>query len=143
MPKKIRLFGKVFVYSFKVRRRVRRVRPVSKNSKKNYLAHKAEALSLVLTRIEHFNKIYNFKFGRVSIRNQKTRWGSCSQKGNLSFNYRIALLPPALSDYVIVHELCHLQEFNHSENFWSLVAVACPNYFEIRKELKQTKLHLE
>ena len=142
MKKQIRLFG----YSFRLRRRRVR-RAASKISQKNYLKHKELARVLVGERIEFFIAIYAthgyvFKVGRISIRNQKMRWGSCSRKGNLNFNYRIALLPPTLCDYVIVHELCHLGEFNHSRKFWDLVALALPNYCEIRMELKKKKLHL-
>jgi hypothetical protein len=65
------------------------------------------------------------------------RWGSCSKKGNLNFNYKIALLPQRHSDYVIVHELCHLREFNHSKKFWDLVEQAVPNHRALRTELKR------
>ncbi|NBS67881.1 M48 family peptidase [bacterium] len=66
----------------------------------------------------------------------RTRWGSCSKRGNLNFNYRILFLPPHLADYLIVHELCHLKEFNHSPRFWALVAQGCPNYHACKKELR-------
>ena len=95
---------------------------------------------LALKKIEAFNKIYQFKYNRVSIRNQKTRWGSCSKSGNLNFNYKIALLPEKLVDYIIVHELCHLKEFNHSEKFWALVSITIPDYTIVRTELKQSGL---
>ena len=139
------MFGKNFLYRVRIRKRIRRVRRTGKLSRENYLAHKESARNLALGSIEYFKKIYaahgyNFKVGRVSIRNQRTRWGSCSKVGNLNFNYRIALLPPKLSDYIIVHELCHLGEFNHSRKFWDLVALACPDYVEIRAELKGRKL---
>jgi predicted metal-dependent hydrolase len=149
MKKQIRLFGKTFQYTFRLRRvRRRRIRrAASKSSRKNYLKYKKQARTLVLERLEFYKNIYtvggyNFKVGRISIRNQKTRWGSCSKAGNLNFNYRIALLPPALADYVVVHELCHIGEFNHSRSFWNLVAVACPNYREIRNELKKKRFSL-
>lgn len=108
----------------------------TKNTKKEYLENKNKALTLAKSRIEYFNNIYNFKFNRVTIKNQKTRWGSCSKRGNLNFNYKIALLPVHISDYIIVHELCHLKEFNHSQRFWDLVAIAVPDYLIIMKELK-------
>jgi predicted metal-dependent hydrolase len=94
----------------------------------SYKENKDQALKLVLERIEHFNKFYNFKYGKISIRNQRTRWGSCSRKGNLNFSYKIALIPQEQADYIIVHELCHLKEFNHSQNFWDLIALQIPNH---------------
>ncbi len=109
---------------------------------KNYLENKDKALQIVKDRIEYFNMFYNYKWNRIVIRNQKTRWGSCSKKGNLNFNYKIALLPQKSSDYIIVHELCHLGEFNHSRKFWDLVAKTVPGYKEIRKNLRKNQLTL-
>ena len=107
-----------------------------KYTKAEYLKQKKTAQILVKQKIEQFNLIYNFKFNRISIKNQKTRWGSCSSKGNLNFNYKIIFLPEKIADYIVVHELCHLYEFNHSQKFWNLVAKTIPDYREIRKELK-------
>ncbi len=116
-------------------RRIRRKRVIKRKPSKKYLEHKEAARSLVLSRLEHFNQHYKLTFGRVSIRNQKSRWGSCSSKGNLNFNYKLALLPSHLSDYVIVHELCHRKQFNHSQKFWDLVGETLPNYIELKTEL--------
>lgn len=113
----------------------------SKRTRKDYLEHKNQALILVHDRLKYFNNFYNFKFNRVSIKNQKTRWGSCSKKGNLNFNYKIVLLPPKLADYIIVHELCHLKELNHSDRFWNLVAKTFPDYLKLRQELKNIKTY--
>lgn len=111
---------------------------IKKSSRRDYyVQHKAEAHALVVARLAHFNQYYNFTYHRVSIKNQKTRWGSCSRKGNLNFNYKIALLPPRLVDYIIVHELCHLGELNHSRKFWNLLSQTIPDYFAIRAELKK------
>lgn len=102
----------------------------------DYLAKKEAARVLVLSRLAHFNNFYGFKYHRISIRNQATRWGSCSRSGNLNFNYRLLDLAPAVADYIIVHELCHLAEFNHSARFWRLVAQAVPDYDEQRRALR-------
>ena len=114
---------------------------VKKNSKKDFIKYKEQALLLARNRVAYFNNIYNFGFNKINIRNQKTRWGSCSKKGSLNFNYKIALLPARLADYIIVHELCHLGEFNHSPNFWNLVAQTAPDYLEIRRQLKRTGIN--
>lgn len=111
-------------------------RVVFKNSRADYLKNKKYASRLIQGRIEYFNKEYCFSFGKISIRNQKTRWGSCSKKSNLNFNYKITFLPAKVADYIIVHELCHLGEFNHSQKFWNLVAETIPDYRGARKELR-------
>ena len=113
-------------------------RVFAKGTKKDYAKYKDQALVLAQQRIEYFNKDYGFKFNKINIKNQKTRWGSCSRKGNLNFNYKIALLSEKLADYIIIHELCHLKEFNHSQKFWNLVAKMMPDYLEIRNELKRS-----
>ncbi len=105
-------------------------------SRREYLAYKETARTLVHARITFFNQHYQYTYGKIAIRNQKTRWGSCSKKGNLNFSYKLARMRPELADYVVVHELCHLREFNHSERFWDLVAETIPNYRELRKDLK-------
>jgi hypothetical protein len=114
--------------------------PIVRRSRKEYLQYKKAAHDLALRKLNEFNQFYNFNFQRISIRNQKTRWGSCSKKGNLNFSYRIALLPEHLSDYIIVHELCHLGEFNHSKNFWDLVEKQIPECKKLRRELKNRVL---
>jgi predicted metal-dependent hydrolase len=98
--------------------------------------YKEDARSLAAARLAHFNSFYNFSYNTVSIKAQKTRWGSCSRKKNLNFNYKIALLPLHLTDYIIVHELCHLAQMNHSAKFWTLVAQTIPDHTARRKELR-------
>lgn len=105
-------------------------------SRREYLAKKEEARRLAAAKLQEFNVYYQLKYSRISIRNQKTRWGSCSRKGNLNFNYRIAHLPEKHLNYIIVHELCHLKEFNHSKRFWNLVSEKIPDYKETRKEIR-------
>lgn len=109
-------------------------------TKAEYVKHKPAALAMAQNKIAYFNEFYGFKVNRITIKNQKSRWGSCSRKGNLNFNYKIALLPRALSDYVIVHELCHLGEFNHSPAFWALVTKTIPDHKRIRKQFKKISL---
>jgi predicted metal-dependent hydrolase len=105
-----------------------------------YEKHKEEARGLVVRRLEHFNRFYGLSWNKISIRDQKTRWGSCSKKKNLNFHYKLALVPASLADYVVVHELCHLKEFNHSKKFWELVALAIPDHQARRKELREYRL---
>jgi predicted metal-dependent hydrolase len=95
------------------------------------------ARAIVHSRLEFFNRHYGFSYNRVAIKNQRTCWGSCSQKSNLNFNYNVINLSEEQRDYVIVHELCHLQELNHSQKFWKLVAQVIPDYRRIRGELKK------
>lgn len=102
----------------------------------NFLRYRDDALRLAHEKVRQFNSHYGFAVNSICIRNQKTRWGSCSKKGNLNFNYKIAFLSPRLSDYIVVHELCHLAELNHSPNFWRLVARTIPDHADMRKELK-------
>ncbi|MEK9201192.1 MAG: M48 family metallopeptidase [Patescibacteria group bacterium] len=108
--------------------------------RKEYLQHKAAALALAHARLEHFNRVYGFKYQSVAIKNTSSRWGSCSRRGNLNFSYKIALIPQVQSDYIIVHELCHLRQFNHSQRFWDLVAITYPDHKKIRKFLRDTSL---
>lgn len=109
---------------------------------RDFVKYKDIALYLASDRVEHFNKIYKHKFNKLTIKNQKTRWGSCSKNKNLNFNFKIALLPPNLRDYIIVHELCHLKEFNHSKKFWNLVRKTLPKYQAIVTDLKNEGLNL-
>jgi len=106
-------------------------------SKKEYFENKEKARKLIEERLKYFNGFYNFNFKNVRIGRQRTRWGSCSKAGNLNFNYKLFFLPQKMADYVIVHELCHLEEFNHSRDFWNLVSRTFPDYREIIRELKK------
>ncbi|MFA6602113.1 MAG: YgjP-like metallopeptidase domain-containing protein, partial [Candidatus Paceibacterota bacterium] len=106
-------------------------RPSASETRKDYLSKKEKARKLIESRLEYFNRFYGFKYKSISVRNQRTRWGSCSRKGSLNFNYRLIDLAPELSDYIVVHELCHLGAFDHSRKFWGLVGKTVPNHMEL------------
>jgi predicted metal-dependent hydrolase len=106
-----------------------------------YELYKNKAFSLVTDRLIALNsKFYRYKFNKISIKNLKTRWGSCSRKGNLNFNYKILFLSPKIRDYIMIHELCHLKEFNHSNRFWKLISESTPDYKNLTNELKSKGL---
>lgn len=88
-------------------------------------------------RVAYWNAQFGFNHGRIAIRDQKSRWGSCSRQGNLNFNWRLLLAPLAVLDYIVIHELAHLKEGNHSPRFWALVAEKCPDYRSHRTWLRQ------
>ena len=121
-------------------RRIRRRRKNPGQISKQYVLHKETARVFVQERIEIINAHYNHSFNRIAIRDQKTRWGSCSAKGNLNFNYRIQFLPLHLADYIVAHELCHLKEFNHGAGFWALVEEAIPEYRAHKAELQKVRM---
>ncbi|MCX7996590.1 MAG: M48 family metallopeptidase [Patescibacteria group bacterium] len=87
-------------------------------------------------RVSAYAKMMGLDFETIRVKDVSSHWGSCSVRRNLNFNYRIAMVPPDLADYVIIHELCHLKEMNHSARFWALVAQYCPDYREKRRRLK-------
>lgn len=87
-------------------------------------------------RVAYFHPLTGGRYTSVTVRNQKTRWGSCSSRGTLSFNYRLIFAPPAVLDYVVVHELCHLTHMNHSKDFWNMVASVMPEYKVYRQWLR-------
>lgn len=115
--------------------RYKRRRPTSVTT--HYQAHKEAARALIAARLAHFNTYYGYSFNRVAIRNPRRSWGSCTSLRNLNFSYKLLFLPPCLRDYIIVHELCHLGELNHSPRFWALVAEVLPDYKEHQKRLRK------
>lgn len=92
------------------------------------------------SRTAYFAQIMGVNYGMITIRNQKTRWGSCSSKGNLNFNYQLYYLPSELLDYVVVHELAHRRHMNHSKEFWQEVEKYCPMYKLHREKLKVIRI---
>jgi predicted metal-dependent hydrolase len=100
-----------------------------------WLKHAAK--KYISERVKHLSERTGFICSRISIRGQKTRWGSCSTKGRLSFNFKLIRYRKEVIDYVILHELCHLKEMNHSKRFWMLVEKFCPDYENLKRELKR------
>ena len=101
----------------------------------NELADKA--CEVIGNKVRYYAPIVGVTYNKISIRNQKTRWGSCSSKGNLNFNVALMLAPIEVLDYVVVHELCHRLHLNHSKEFWKEVEKAIPDYKEKEKWLKE------
>ena len=87
--------------------------------------------------VAHYARLLGVTCGHIAIRSQRTRWGSCSAKGNLNFNCLLLLAPPEVLEYVVVHELCHRLELNHSSRFWSVVEKILPRYRDQRRWLKE------
>ena len=96
----------------------------------------SRALEWFPGRVAHYAPLVGVSYGRITVRNQKTRWGSCSAAGNLNFNCLLMMAPPEIRDYVVVHELCHRKELNHSARFWAEVERVLPDYKKRRKWLK-------
>lgn len=133
-------------------RRVRRKIPrkkrgvISITKKKEYEDHKEKAREIAHELIHKYVEVYNdlgieiVPKGRVAIKNTVSRWGSCSNKGNLNFSYKLGMIPLPLAEYIVVHELCHLKEFNHSQKFWDLVALTVPDHEMKKEELRKFSL---
>lgn len=96
-----------------------------------------KALEIIPSRAAYFAQLVGVTYGRITIRNQKSRWESCSGNGNLNFNCLLMLVPTEVLDYVIVHELCHRKEVNHSQKFWAEVENILPDYRKQKLWLKE------
>ena len=105
-------------------------------------ALREKARILLTERVQHFAPLIGVTYNQISIRAQHTRWGSCSSKGNLNFNCLLALVPMEVLDYVVVHELCHRKELNHSDRFWNEIAKILPDYKVRKKWLKDNGFNL-
>ena len=121
----------------RIEERQRTLPPVEGLTMKDIRKLADQASVVIPKRVEYFAEKIPVTYGRITIRNQKTRWGSCSGKGNLNFNCLLMLAPPEVLDYVVVHELCHRKEMNHSERFWREVENILPDYRERKKWLKE------
>jgi len=104
--------------------------------------YRREAEKLIRKRVNDLRPRLGVTNGRLSVRGAKTRWGSCSQKGNLNFNWKLLMAPEPVIDYVIIHELAHLKEMNHTKKFWNLVAQHCPQWRKHRKWLRDHEAEL-
>jgi predicted metal-dependent hydrolase len=90
-------------------------------------------------RLLRLAEYYGLQVSRVSVRNQRSRWGSCSRSGHICLNWRLVLMPDAVCEYVLIHELMHLRRLDHSRHFWQLVAHACPDYEDSRQWLRENR----
>jgi predicted metal-dependent hydrolase len=102
-----------------------------------------EAKALLQQKCLHFSGIMGLRPGDIRINSAKTRWGSCNRKGDVNFTYRLMFVPEELIDYVVVHELAHLKEMNHSARFWSVVEGIMPDYKARRKKLREFEHSIE
>ena len=114
-----RKFGKSGNRLEKVEERRKELKTIEKLSMTEIHKLADLALKVISVKVKHYAGLMNVQYGRITIRNQKTRWGSCSSKGNLNFNCLLMLAPDEVVDYVVIHELCHLIEMNHSKAFWN------------------------
>jgi predicted metal-dependent hydrolase len=101
------------------------------------LWYRQQALAILTGRVQHFASQHGFRYAQVKISSARTRWGSCSPRGNLSFTWRLVMAPMPVIDYVVVHELVHLQVRNHSRQFWDQVNQLLPDYKDRRSWLKE------
>jgi predicted metal-dependent hydrolase len=104
--------------------------------------YRAQAATLLQEKVEKWGAELGLNHTRVTIRGQRTRWGSCSRKGNLSFNWKLMMVPETVIDYVVIHELAHLKEMNHSKRFWRLVAQHCSEWQDCKKWLRTHEAEL-
>lgn len=108
--------------------------PFSQQELQELISH---AKLVIQERVKYYAPIIGVSYGKITIRSQHTRWGSCSGKGNLNFNCLLMLAPRWVLDYVVVHELCHRKEMNHSARFWAQVEKVLPDYRESKKWLRE------
>ena len=121
----------------KERQQMKTQEPVRRLSPQDIRALADQAMQIIPDKVRFYAEKIGVDYGRVTIRNQKTRWGSCSAKGNLNFNCLLMLAPEDVLDYVVIHELCHRKEMNHSPRFWSEVAKIMPDYKNSKIWLKE------
>ena len=123
---------------FRAAGHIPRVSP--EKAREQFLAHRETARLRVDRYLTLLNAQQAWVYTSVTIRDQRTRWGSCSARGALSFNYRLVFLPPHLAEYIVAHELCHLREHNHGSRFWTLLEEVLPGAAIRRQELREYSL---
>ena len=121
----------------KVEEALRNRPPVEKLTMDEIRALAEEALRVIPERVAHYAPLVGVTYGRITIRNQRSKWGSCSSKGNLNFNCLLMLTPPEVIDCIVVHELCHRKEMNHSDRFYAEVLRVYPDYWKWYTWLKE------
>ena len=104
--------------------------------------YRAQATTLIQEKVDRWGAKLGVNHNKVTIRGQRSRWGSCSRKGNLSFNWKLMMAPESVIDYVVIHELAHLKQMNHSEKFWQFVAEHCPEWRDCKKWLRDHEVEL-
>ncbi|MGN0393128.1 MAG: M48 family metallopeptidase, partial [Bariatricus sp.] len=111
-----------------------KIQPLSEAEQRLY---RDKARDIFEQKVSYYARMMGVSYGRIAIRDQKTRWGSCSGEGNLNFNWRLIFAPAGVLDYVVVHELAHRKEMNHSPRFWRVVEDTMPEYRKYQKWLKE------
>jgi Predicted metal-dependent hydrolase len=107
------------------------------------IQYKKQAKAYLQQKCRHFSAAMGLRHGEVRINSAKTRWGSCNRRGDINFTYRLLFAPEELIDYVVVHELAHLKEMNHSSKFWSVVEQTMPDYRTRRNKLREFERQIE
>lgn len=128
---------KWFQIQERARKQEERPRPAYEADPKLRAAYQREAGKKLKERAAYYASLMNVTYNRIAIKETKTRWGSCSAQGNLNFHWKLILMPPEVLDYVVVHELAHRKEMNHSARFWAEVERILPDYKSRRKWLKE------
>ena len=104
--------------------------------------YRRQAAEIIQEKVDKLSARFGLTYNRICIRAQRTRWGSCSYSGNLNFNWKLIMAPEPVVDYVVIHELMHLEEMNHTNRFWKLVAEKCPDWRELKKWLREHEAEL-
>lgn len=105
--------------------------------------YREQAHDVLIKMTDNYAKVMHLKVNQIHIKDQKTRWGSCSSKHNLNYNYRLVMAPKPVIEYVVIHELCHMIHMNHSVDFWHEVEKMQPNYKQYRRWLKEHSCDLQ